>query len=221
LLKTDFTKNIQTIGRRMTLITDTERKNSRKKNVRSISALINKPKKKKRKKQQEPDALNCRFWYHPVTTNSLNILSIFSLTLQNYKLFRFCFPGCVFTRSNLHISKSWKFQQEFSEKRIFFLPEKKRNFLRSLRNSYNHSETKMSKLRTKQKLVVCWVQGRIIHQHRRKKMVEGNCCIAAAYLKKTFFFLCQVLVFFGPFRIRKFSSKQHPSITVHLRHFKS
>lgn len=106
LLKTDFTKNIQTIGRRMTLITDTERKNSRKKNVfRSISALINKPK-KKRKKQQEPDALNCRFWYHPVTTNSLNILSIFSLTLQNYKLFRFCFPGCVFTRSNLHISKS-------------------------------------------------------------------------------------------------------------------
>ena len=218
MLKTDFTKNIRTIGRRMTLITDTEKKFKKKIVFRSISALIN----KKRKKQQEPDALNCQFWYHPVTTNSLNILSIFSLTLQNYKLFRFCFPGCVFTRSNLHISKSWKFQQEFSEKRIFFLPEKKRNFLRSLRNSYNHSETKMSKLRTKQKLVVCWVQGRIIHQHRRKKNGKRQllhcCCI---FEENLFFFLCQVLVFFGPFRIRKFSSKQHPSITVHLRHFKS
>ena len=104
LLKTDFTKNIQTIGRRMTLITDTE-KNSRKKCFQ-VYQCFDKQTKKKRKKQQEPDALNCRFWYHPVTTNSLNILSIFSLTLQNYKLFRFCFPGCVFTRSNLHISKS-------------------------------------------------------------------------------------------------------------------
>ena len=105
LLKTDFTKNIQTIGRRMTLITDTE-KEFKKKKCFQVYQCFDKQTKKKRKKQQEPDALNCRFWYHPVTTNSLNILSIFSLTLQNYKLFRFCFPGCVFTRSNLHISKS-------------------------------------------------------------------------------------------------------------------
>ena len=81
-----------------------------------------------------------------------------------------------------------KISTRIFRKENLLLTRKKRNFLRSLRNSYNHSETKMSKLRTKQKLVVCWVQGRIIHQHRRKKMVEGNCCIAAAYLKKTFFF---------------------------------
>ena len=74
-------------------------------------------------------------------TNSLNILSI-SLTLQNYKKFRFCFPGCVFTRSNLHISKR-KFQ-EFSRK-------KKRELIWEACNSYNNSETKMSKLRIKQK----------------------------------------------------------------------
>ena len=110
------------------------------------------------------------------------------------------------------------FKQEFSEKRIFFLPDKIRNFLRSLRNSYNNSETKMSKTQNKTK-ISSLLSSRTYNTPTQKekngrRQLLHCCCI----FEENLFFFLKFSCFLDHFEYEKFSSKQHPSLTtVHLK----